>query len=275
MTSAPGAASIEPRPARKRSLPLRTIALIVFDLDDTLLDERPGRTAGRAAMERTLREALPGLSGRELGRAYDRCARWFWGDAERHRRGRLDLVAARSEVLTHTLAALGHDRPELAGRAAASYVRAAEAAQVLMPGARSVLAGLRARGLRLVLLTNGAEAPQSRKIARFGLAAAFDHVQIEGAFGRGKPEREAFLAAVDAVGATPERAMMVGNDWRHDVVGGLEAGLHAAWVDVEGRGAPGVAPRPHATIRSVEALPALLRATEEESWEGPHAPSPS
>lgn len=270
MTPAPAAASIAARSARKRILPLGTI---VFDLDDTLLDERPGRTAGRAAMERTLREALPGLSGRELGRAYDRCRRWFWGDAVRHRRGRLDLVAARREVLTHTLAALGHDRPELAQRAAASFVRAAEAAQVLMPGARAVLADLRARGLRLVLLTNGAEAPQSHKIERFGLAGSFDHVQIEGAFGCGKPEREAFLAAVAAVGAAPEQAMMVGNDWRHDVVGGLEAGLQATWVDLEGRGSPGVAPRPHATIRSVEALPGLLG--EEEPWQGPDAPPPS
>jgi putative hydrolase of the HAD superfamily len=252
-----------------------SLGTIVFDLDDTLLDERPGRTAGRAAMEHTLREVLPGLSGRDLGRAYDLWRVWFWGDAERHRRGRLDLVWARREVVARALAELGHDRPGLADRAAQAFVAAAEAAQVLMPGARPVLGRLRARGLRLVLLTNGAKEPQSRKIERFALADAFDHVQIEGAFGVGKPEREAFRAAVAAVDTKPEQAMMVGNDWHHDVVGALEAGLHATFVDLAGGGAPGPAPRPHATIRAVEALPALLRDLEEEPWEGPHAPSPS
>ena len=84
-------------------------------------------------------------------------------------------------------------------------------------------------------------------------------MQIEGAHGVGKPEPEAFHAALAAVGARPAEATMVGNDWEHDVVGALRAGLAAIWVDVEARGAPpGAPPRPHRTIGAIGELPRVL-----------------
>lgn len=236
-------------------------ATLVFDLDDTLLDERPGRRAGRAAMERVVREALPDLDVAAWNAAYDRERRWFWSDPERHRRGRLDLLEARREVAARALSGIGAADGDLALRAARGFVEAHEAAMVFMPDARGVLRAVRERGARLVLLTNGAAAAQARKLDRFRLAGLFDHVQIEGAHGVGKPCAEAFAAALDAVGAEPGEATMVGNDWRFDVVGALRAGLGAVWVDVEGTGRPpGRPPRPHRTIRALrELVPVLER----------------
>lgn len=236
-----------------------SLRVLVFDLDDTLLDERPGRVAGRAAMEEVLLDH--GLELPKLGfaAAYDRAREVFWQDEANHRRGRLDLVAARAEILRESLAACGHEDAGVALRAARRYFDAATAAQTLMPGALDVLEDARVRFDRLALLTNGAEDAQSEKVRRFDLLRWFDHVQIEGAFGLGKPDPAAFRHAVGAVSARPEEAMMVGNDYQHDVLGALAAGLAATWVDLEGHGEPTEPPGGlYGTIANIRQLPELL-----------------
>jgi len=231
----------------------------VFDLDDTLLDERPGRVAGRTALEASLREMAPELPEARFADAYDRARVAFWRDAEDHRRGRLDLVAARTEIVRAALREAGHEGDVDARAASRRFFEAATRAQRLMTGALDVLSRARARYDRLVLLTNGAQDAQTEKIERFGLSEWFDHIQIEGEFGLGKPEPEAFRHAVDAVGATLGEALMVGNDYEHDILGALGAGLAAVWVDLEGRGVPAEPPGGLCgTIDDIRQLPDLL-----------------
>ena len=237
-------------------VPLR---VLLFDLDDTLLDERPGRVAGRAALDAALLEAFPGLPEASFSEAYDRARLAFWRDPGNHRRGRLDLVAARTEIVSVALREAGCESGFDARGASQCYFAAATAAQCLMPGALEVLEHARSRYDRLVLLTNGAAEPQSAKIQQFELADWFDHIQIEGAFGLGKPEPKAFRSAVDAVGATVGAAVMVGNNYEHDVMGALSAGLGAVWIDLEGRGAPPEPPHGLCgTIQAIRELPSLL-----------------
>ena len=236
-----------------------SVRVLVFDLDDTLLDERPGRVAGLAALEATLRERKPELPEARFAAAYDRSRIAFWEDAEKHRWGRLDLVAARTEIVRTAFGEIGVQDDATAEEASRCYFAAATAAQHLMDGALPVLERARAEHDRLVLLTNGGEAAQTEKIRRFDLARWFDHIQIEGAFGIGKPFPVAFRSAVEAVGGSPDEALMVGNNYEHDVLGALDAGLGAVWVDLERRGAPAEPPRGLCgTIHDIRQLPDLL-----------------
>ena len=236
-----------------------SVRVLVFDLDDTLLDERPGRVAGRAALEAALRESAPELPAALFAEAYDRARVAFWRDADDHRRGRLDLVAARTEIVRTALREMGHEGDVDPGAASRRYFEAATRAQCLMAGALDVLRRARGRYDRLVLLTNGARDAQTEKIERFALSGWFDHIQIEGEFGLGKPEPAAFRHAVQAVGATEGEALMVGNDYEHDVLGALGAGLGAVWVDLEGRGFPAEPPGGLCgTIQDIRQLPDLL-----------------
>lgn len=230
--------------------------VLVFDLDDTLLDERPGRLAGRAALAALLRESAPEVSQARFAAAYERAATIFWGDEARHRRGRLDLVGAREEIVSAALLEIGHAKALDAREASQRYYDAATDSHCLMPGALETLECARERADRLVLLTNGAAAPQTAKIGRFELTSWFDHIQIEGVFGLGKPEPAAFRHAVEAVDATVGEALMVGNDFDHDVLGALGAGLQAVWVDVHARGAPAEPPVGLCgTIQDIRQLP--------------------
>jgi putative hydrolase of the HAD superfamily len=91
------------------------------------------------------------------------------------------------------------------------------------------------------------------------LARFFDHVQIEGEAGVGKPERHAYERALARVAVEPDAALMVGDSFEMDVLGALGAGLHAAWVDVKRQGRPpGEAPRPFHTVSDLRELIELL-----------------
>jgi putative hydrolase of the HAD superfamily len=218
--------------------PLDQIDALLLDLDDTILDDRSGiREAWRSAGQMLWR-AHPELAETAVAAAISDHTAWFWSDPERERIGRLDLPAARREILTGVLERLGCPDPPLAERAAWHYTELRQREQRLAEGALDSLGRLRRAVPRLALVTNGAAAPQRAKIARFELAGFFDHIQVEGEFGRGKPEPEVYRHVAERLGVAPVRCLMVGDNFRCDVLGALGVGMRAAWIDVEGLGRP-------------------------------------
>jgi len=229
--------------------PLRALCL---DLDDTILDEASSAEQGWLLAAENWTRACPRVP-RELARAeLDRARHWYWEDEQRERRGRLDLGAARFEIFSRALERAGEPAPELARTLARELTAYREARVRLVPGARELLARLRAVVPRMALVTNGASAPQRAKIERFALAGFFDHIQVEGEFGAGKPDRRVYEHVLERLGAAPHESMMVGDNFICDVLAPLALGMRAAWVDASGlAGAPEPAPGPHLTLRSI------------------------
>jgi hypothetical protein len=56
----------------------------------------------------------------------------------------------------------------------------------------------------LALITNGAAEPQRAKVMRFALEHRFDHTQIEGEHGFGKPEERAYNHAMEVLDVGPD-----------------------------------------------------------------------
>ena len=114
-----------------------------------------------------------------------------------------------------------------------------------------------ARGTRLGLVTNGAAALQRAKILRFDLAHRFDHIQIEGEHGFGKPEERAYRHALRALDVEARETWMVGDNLEWEVVAPQRLGIYAIWFDPAGKGLPeGSSVRPD---RIVGRLSELLR----------------
>ena len=88
----------------------------------------------------------------------------------------------------------------------------------LLPGARETVEALSGR-YRVLLITKGDLLDQERKLAQSGLGDLFDGVEI---VSHKTAERYAEIFARHGEGA--DRAMMVGNSLRSDVVPMLEAG---------------------------------------------------
>jgi len=229
---------------------------IFFDLDDTLISfDGVSTPVWQACCAETVaRFALP-VSPDALWEAVRARKDWFWSDPERHRLGRLDNGAAQRGIVRDALAGLGLEHIEAAHFLADTYATRRQEAVCLFPRSLETLTALRARGVRLALLTNGTAAEQRHKIERFGLEPYFELILIEGELGFGKPDHRFFSMALEQMGLEPQDAWMVGDNLSWEIAPAVGLGLTAIWNDWRGTGLPpGSVVQPHRIIRDVGEL---------------------
>jgi len=241
---------------------------ILFDLDDTLLQAygRPD-AAWLAVCEEFAPELLP-LSPAQVAEAIAAFARKFWADADRHRVWRLQLGAARREIVAGSLALLaqaGRAVPStnVARRLADRFSAYRDEQTRVFPDAHQVVDALKARGVLLALVTNGAGEAQRAKIERFDLMRRFDHIQIEGEQGFGKPDERAYIHAMRGLGVEAPETWMVGDNLEWEIAAPQRLGIYAIWCDTTGEGLP-----PQTTIRPdriIRTLSELLSPTRASS----------
>lgn len=70
-----------------------------------------------------------------------------------------------------------------------------------------------------------------RTLERFGASRLFDHVVVSVETGIRKPAPEIFRHSLDALGATAEETLFVGDQLHLDVRGAHNSGMHVAWLD--------------------------------------------
>ena len=90
----------------------------------------------------------------------------------------------------------------------------------------------------MALITNGAAEPQRAKVVRFALEHRFDHIQIEGEHGFGKPEERAYNHAMEVLGVGADETWMVGDNLEWEIVAPRRLGIYAIWHDGYGVGLP-------------------------------------
>lgn len=231
--------------------------VLLVDLDDTLLDYTGGVDESWAEACEAV-AAPAGVDPQPLTAAIAASRRWFWGDPDRHRRERTDMMGAWTKIAAGGLERLGVAADGLASAIAEDFAARRRAVMRLFPGVVPSLERLHRRGVRLGLVTNGDRRQQRDKIERFDLARFFGVIVIEGEFGVGKPDEAVYRHALDTLGATVPDAWMVGDNLDWDVGAPQRLGLRGVWVDGAGRGLPpGSAVQPDQIIR---AFPELVGA---------------
>jgi putative hydrolase of the HAD superfamily len=231
-------------------------SVVLFDLDDTILDDTGARDeCWRVACDEAA-EARPELDSDVLLREVERVRDLFWSDADRHREWRPKMREAWGRIASDALVALGHDDPTLAAAIGDRHFELRDAAIKPLTGAIEALHHLRSLGLTLGLVTNGGSEGQRAKIERFALASHFDYIGIEGEVGFGKPHRAAYETALRSLGVTAADTWMVGDNLEWDVSGAQAVGIYGIWLDKHAGGLPADATvRPDRIVRS---LPELL-----------------
>ena len=125
----------------------------------------------------------------------------------------------------------------------------------MFPGAHDAIDALKALGVKLALVTNGAADTQRAKVERFELAHRFDHIQIEGEHGFGKPEERAYLHAMQALDVTAPETWMIGDNLEWEIEVPQRLGIYAIWMDAHGDGLPAdTHVKPDRIIRSLTEL---------------------
>jgi FMN hydrolase / 5-amino-6-(5-phospho-D-ribitylamino)uracil phosphatase len=238
-----GSGAKDMRYSRLPMLDLTLIKAITFDLDDTLWPVWP-------VIERA-EQAL----GDWLGQHAPMTAALLADPAARHEvreqvtRSRPDLTyqlsTIRRESIRLALQRCGED-PQLA-EAAFDVFFAARNRVTLYADALPALEFLASR-LPLVALSNG-----NADLQRIGLGSYFKASISAQAFGVGKPDPRIFQAAADAAQVPPQQVLHVGDDATMDVLGALDCGMQAVWINRTDQ--PWVmAAKPHETVTTLTEL---------------------
>jgi putative hydrolase of the HAD superfamily len=231
---------------------------MLIDMDDTILSAygRPEIAWNKVAAE--FAGELAPLLPQQVAAAVLDSGRRFWGTAEAA--WRLKLAEARQVVVKDAFAALAAaGQPALPGdlavRLADRLTAYREAEMFMFPGAHDAIDALKVLGVKLALVTNGAADTQRAKVERFELAHRFDHIQIEGEHGFGKPEERAYLHAMQALGVTAPETWMIGDNLEWEITVPQRLGIYAIWMDAHGDGLPFDTPvKPDRIIRSLTEL---------------------
>ncbi|MBW4722228.1 phosphonatase-like hydrolase [Saccharothrix obliqua] len=210
-------------------------SLVVLDMaGTTVLDD--------GLVERAFHRALPGATPAMV-------------DHVRATMGQSKIVVFR-ELLTDETAAQ-HANAEFE-RAYAELVAAGHCRPV--PGARDVITGLRASGVRVAFTTGFARATQQLILSALGWTDLADFTTTPAEAGRGRPYPDMVLAAVLGLGLADVRDVAVVGDTPSDVVAGLRAGARVVAGVLTGAGTGPELAAAGAThvIDSITDLPAVL-----------------
>ncbi len=204
---------------------------MLFDLDDTLLDNRGIEVAMLAELQRAAGEELPGIETDALVTRFRGVRNELY---ERVLAGDWDMPTYRREHLLATLAPWGV--PSEALIETAGGLREAQLEQARFSAhAAELLQAVREAGARTALLTNGLSWMQRRKVELLSLEARLDALGISEELGVAKPDPAAYDRTLALLAADPSEAVMVGDDLDNDVRGAMGAGLRGAvWLRLDG-----------------------------------------
>jgi HAD superfamily hydrolase (TIGR01509 family) len=220
----------------------RPVETVLFDLDDTLVQYQrsPGEVL-QASFEAC--DLDPLFSVEEY---YQR----FSELREDH-----DSIESLRTACFATLAEdHGHD-PSLGREVAAAYADSRDQTNVeFVPGAREVLDRLDG-AVDLGVVTNGTGDAQRAKIETVALDQWVDTTVFAGESVPAKPDTIPFERALDALDASPDTAVHVGDSLTSDVAGANAAGIRSVWLSADDAGE---GPAPTHRIGSLTELLAVV-----------------
>lgn len=143
-----------------------------------------------------------------------------------------------------------------------AYVTRMAAAVSCRRAVHEGLAGLRAVGWTIGIVTNGRADIQHAKLTATGLAELVDGIAASGDIGVRKPDPRLFELAAERCRAALPTGTMIGDDPARDIGGGHAAGMRTIWL--RGRSWPSGVPAPHHTVDDVlDAIAVLLNTRQE------------
>jgi putative hydrolase of the HAD superfamily len=228
----------------------RTIDTVLFDLDDTLLDDsRAYKEAARRVAEEVAAER--GIDAGRLFTSYVAQANGFWKKLSAEHLT-LPIHDARAQLWSDALVAAGVPVDvALAERCGERYTRYRADSLTLFPGALDLILALRERGCKLGIVTNGFAATHNEKVDRVGLRPYVDALFLADEMGMVKPDPEIFRFACRTLGSEPVRTAMVGDRYDRDIIGAGSVGLFTVLIDIHAIPLPDGAHPPDAVVDSI------------------------
>ena len=226
---------------------LQPFKVLSFDLDDTLYDNKPVIAAAEQAMLEALAELTPVSQATDSHFWWQQRVKLAHVEPEiRHDIGRWRLLGIESGLIE-----LGINRADarvMAEKGYAAFLH--ERTRITLTDDVIRLLQALASRYRLIAITNG-----NACIDKMGIGELFEFSLQAGPDGKMKPYSDLFYAAVTRLQVSPAEILHIGDSHRADVMGALNAGCQAAWLD---HYQSPVAVLPHIRLTDIKDLSGLL-----------------
>lgn len=187
---------------------------VFFDIDDTLLDTSNfAKTARKAALDMMIDAGLP-LSSDEAYRQLKEIIKEKGSNYDKH-----------FNILTKNV--FGEEKPLLIAIGMINYHNVKFALLRPFPDTVSTLMHVKSKGYRLGVISNGLTIKQWEKLVRLGIHPFFDQVLTSAEIGFEKPHPQIFEQSLNRMGCKPEKSVMIGNKFKEDALGAVNAGMSA------------------------------------------------
>jgi HAD superfamily hydrolase (TIGR01549 family) len=223
--------------------------LVIFDLDDTLIDFASTRKVAHGCMAQVLvREGFDATAYLRVCTDIDRALFAMF------EQGHITRAEYRTRRFAEPFDQLGLTAPAgLVAHLNEVFMNCVNDNPLLYDDVWPALLRLQSQGIRTAILTNGPSDGQRRKLKATGLSEAVDHVAIGEEIGASKPLPAAFRSVVDRFAFQDTEVLMVGDSPLLDYDGAVGAGLTALLLDRDGTHSHGS----RATIGSLHNLAPL------------------
>lgn len=206
---------------------------VLFDLDDTLY-------GSFQACDAYAYERLGAWAEQELhidGTAFAQAFRAARQRVARQQPG-MPPIHDRVVCAQNALEALGLNAVRYAREVHRVYWDAVLETMELREGVHELLDDLRQAGVKVAVCTDMLADIQMEKLEKLDLVDRVDFLVSSEEAGMDKPGAPIFWLALQKCGCTADEAVMVGDNFRHDVQGALDRGIGGVWLNWSGLPTP-------------------------------------
>ncbi|HLV43283.1 MAG TPA: YjjG family noncanonical pyrimidine nucleotidase, partial [Brumimicrobium sp.] len=195
---------------------------VFFDLDRTLWDfDKNSESALRIIYEELKLDNYAASFEHFLAIYRDVNAR-FW---KSYGEGKIDKLQLRNGRFTDTLKEFEILDDQMGLTMGNRYLELSPYQTHLFPSTKEVLTELKESNYRLHIITNGFKEVQFTKLENSGIRHFFDDVLCSEEVGQSKPHPLVFQNALNRTNAKANQSIMIGDDFRADVIGAENAGI--------------------------------------------------
>ena len=126
---------------------------------------------------------------------------------------------------------MGHEDPMLVALGMITYHNVKMALLRPFPETIDTLIYLKSQGYRLAVISNGITIKQWEKLVRLNIHSFFDEVITSEEVGKNKPSKLIYDVALRKMKGNPEKSLMIGNKFKEDALGAVNAGMGAILVN--------------------------------------------
>ena len=200
---------------------------IFFDLDRTLwdFDANSHKAIHHIFQEEGLQELLDFNIFHDT---YVEVNARLWQD---YGQGIITKESLRTLRFQETLKIFKINDEKLAQRIGDAYVELSPRQTQLFPNTLETLKDLKDIGFNMHIITNGFQEVQFIKLENSGLREFFDVIVCSEFVGKNKPDPDIFHYALHHAKTTSEQSLMIGDDFRADIIGASSIGMDAILFD--------------------------------------------